>query len=163
MLHRIRHLPSRRPAGIVVVLLLVAVAASAQTNSGQVQQGQGGVCCLNNFRYSGTCEVTVGPGESCSDALSYLNNFQSAGRQHCGNTLIRGGWTLVRCASAGSGSHGPSGPIATGVPVTAVGTATMEPIGTNSPTTLSRRNATFITPVEASEFGPAAAPGLIDL
>ncbi len=163
MLHRITNLSSRRAAGIGVVLLLAAVVASAQTISGQVQQGQGGVCCLTNFRFTGPCEVTVGEGESCSDVLAYLNNFQAAGRQHCGNTIIRGGWTQVRCGSTAGGAVISPDTINAYEPSNITGTTTMEPIGPTSLGTLSRTDATFITPIEASQAGPAVTPGLIDL
>jgi hypothetical protein len=148
----------------VVIVMLAAAAVGAQTRSGQVQQGGGGkVCCLANFRFTGPCEVTVGPGESCSDVLAYLNNFQAAGRQYCGNTIIRGGWTLVRCGSTGGGVMISPDSINAAEPSTVTGTATMEPIGTVSPGTVSRSSATFITPIEVSKTTPAAAPGLIDL
>jgi hypothetical protein len=163
MLHAITNLSSRRAAGIGVVLLLAAVVASAQTISGQAQRGQGGVCCLTNFRFTGPCEVTVGAGESCSDVLAYLNNFQAAGRQYCGNTIIRGGWTLVRCGSTGGGVMISPDSINAAEPSTVTGTATMEPIGTVSPGTVRRSDATFITPIEASKAASAAEPGLIDL
>jgi len=138
-----------------VLMLTAATPAGAQTRSGQVEHGGSGVCCLNNFRYTGTCEVTVGPGESCFDVLSYLNNVMSAGRLYCGNSLIRGGWTLVRCASAG--------PISAPEPLTVGATITMAPVATASLGTVSRTTATFITPIETPEAAPAAAPGLIDL
>ncbi len=163
MLQLIANRPSGRSAAVGVVLTLAAAAASAQTFSGQVQRGGSDVCCLTNFRFTGPCEVTVGPGESCADVLAYLNNFQSAGRNHCGNTMTRGGWTLVRCGSTGSGVSVSPDSITAYEPSIATGTTTMEPIGTVSPGTVGRSDATFITPIEASKAGPAAAPGLIDL
>jgi hypothetical protein len=163
MLHRITNLSSRRAVGIGVVLLLAAVVGSAQTFSGQVERGGSTVCCLANFRFTGPCEVTVGPGESCSDVLAYLNNFQSAGRQYCGNTIIRGGWTLVRCGSTAGGVVISPDSINAYEPSNITGTTTMEPIGTTSLGTVSRTDATFITPIEASKAGPAVNPGLIDL
>jgi hypothetical protein len=163
MLHRITNLSYRRATGIGVVLLLAAATATAQTLSGQVQGGQGTVCCLTNFRFTGPCEVTVGPGESCSDVLAYLNNFQAAGRQYCGNTIIRGGWTLVRCGSTAGGVVVSPDSINAYEPSNITGTAAMEPIGITSLGTVSRTDATFITPIEASKAGPAVAPGLIDL
>jgi hypothetical protein len=163
MLHRITNLSSRRAAGIGVVLLLAAVVALAQTISGQVQRGGSDVCCLTNFRYTGPCEVTVGPGESCSDVLAYLNNFQSAGKQYCGNTITRGGWTLVRCGSTGGGVVISPDSIEAYEPSNITGATTMEPIGTVSPGTVGRSDATFITPIEASKAASAAEPGLIDL
>ena len=54
-------------------------------------------CCFTNPRYSGICEVTTGPDETCSDVLAYLNNQASVGKTYCGNTKIRGGWAQVEC------------------------------------------------------------------
>jgi hypothetical protein len=163
MLGLIAFRSARRAAAVGGVLLLAAAVAPAQIISGQVQKGDGGRCCLTNFRYSGICEVTVGTGESCGDVLSYLNNFQSAGRQYCGNSIIRGGWTLVRCDAPGSGVHVSPSPIDPTEVSTISGTVAMEPVRTVSPGTVRRGDATFITPIEASAAGPAAAPGLIDL
>jgi hypothetical protein len=163
MTDRIAKRSPRPTSGLVVVLVLLAAAVGAQTISGQVQNGEGGRCCLTNFRYSGICEVRVGSGESCGDALSYLNNFQSAGQAYCGNSIIRGGWTLVRCGSTGGGVFISPETITAHEPSTLEGTAAMAPIGTVSPGTLRGSDATFITPIEVSAAGPAAAPGLIDL
>lgn len=163
MLCRITNPSPRRAIGIGVVLVLVAATATAQSFSGQVQRGGGAVCCLTNFRFTGACEATLGPGESCADVLAYLNNSQAVGRQYCGNTIIRGGWTLVRCGSTGGGVVISPDSINAREPSTVTGTATMEPIGTVSPGTVSRSSATFITPIEVSKTAPAAAPGLIDL
>ena len=154
---------ARRATAAGVVLLLAAAVASAQTISGQVQKGDGGRCCLTNFRYSGSCEVSVGSGESCGDVLSYLNNFQSAGRQYCGNSIIRGGWTLAQCDAPGGGVHVSPSTTDSGEISTISGTTDMEAVRTVSPGTMGRSDATFITPIEASAAGPAAAPGLIDL
>lgn len=54
-------------------------------------------CCFSNPRYSGTCQVTTGPDESCSDVLAYLNNQASVGKTYCGNTKVRGGWAQIEC------------------------------------------------------------------
>ena len=151
-------------AGAISAMLVVAAAvASAQTISGQVERGDGGRCCLSNFRYSGICEVSFGSGESCGDALSYLNNFQSAGRQYCGNTIIRGGWTLSRCDAPGTGVHVSPSTIDPTEISTISGTVAVESVQTVSPGTVRRSDATFITPIEASAAAPAVAPGLIDL
>ena len=56
-------------------------------------------CCLTNFRFAGTCQVMPRQGQYCENILSYLNNFNSAGEAYCASTDIRGGWTLVDCAS----------------------------------------------------------------
>lgn len=161
----VRLIPIRSACSAVAVsaILVAAAVVSAQTVSGQVQKGEGGRCCLTNFRYSGICEVRVGSGESCGDVLSYLNNFQSAGQAYCGNSIIRGGWTLVRCGSTGGGAFISPETITAHEPSALEGTAAMAPIGTVSPGTLRGSDATFITPIEVSTAAPAAAPGLIDL
>ena len=56
-------------------------------------------CCLTNFRFAGTCQLMPRQGQYCENILSYLNNFNSAGEAYCNSTDIRGGWTLVDCAS----------------------------------------------------------------
>jgi len=159
----IKNSSARRATRIGGVLLLAAAAASAQTFSGQAERSEAGRCCLTNFRYSGVCEVSVVWGESCGDVLSYLNNFQSAGRQYCGNSIIRGGWTLTRCDAPGSGVHVSPSTTDPGEISTISGTTDMEAVRTVSPGTVRRSDATFITPIEASAAAPAAAPGLIDL
>ncbi|PWB70608.1 MAG: hypothetical protein C3F15_13615 [Holophagae bacterium] len=154
---------SGRAAATAVVFVLAAATAAAQTFSGQVQRGGSDVCCLTNFRFTGPCEVTIGAGESCSDVLAYLNNFQAAGRQYCGNTIIRGGWTQVRCGSTAGGVVISPDAVNAYEPSNITGATTMEPIGTTSFGTVSRTDATFITPIEASKAASAAEPGLIDL
>ncbi len=59
-------------------------------------------CCFENPRYSGTCEVTPAPEETCSDILGYLNNPNSVGKTYCGNTKVRGGWSQVSCEGSAS-------------------------------------------------------------
>jgi ketosteroid isomerase-like protein len=56
-------------------------------------------CCFTNFRFAGTCRVIPRQGQYCENILSYLNNFNSAGESYCNSTYIRGGWTLIDCAS----------------------------------------------------------------
>jgi hypothetical protein len=163
MLCRITSPLSRRAIGVGVVFVLAAATATAQTFSGQVQRGGSDVCCLTNFRFTGPCEVTAGAGESCSDVLAYLNNFQAAGRQYCGNTIIRGGWTLVRCGSTAGGVVISPDTINAYEPSNITGATTTAPIGATSLGTVSRTDATFITPIEASKAASAEEPGLIDL
>lgn len=68
-------------------------------------------CCLNNFRFSGTCQVTPRQGQYCENIRSYLNNINSSGESYCDSTYIRGGWTLVDCSSgAASGQIGYTTP-----------------------------------------------------
>ena len=63
-------------------------------------------CCFENPRFSGTCQVTPGPDETCGGILGYLNNPNSVGKAYCGNTKVRGGWTRVNCDSSASTSTG---------------------------------------------------------
>jgi uncharacterized protein (TIGR02246 family) len=73
-------------AGLTVVVCVTARQAPAEER-----------CCLNNFRFSGGCMVVVRGTETCQDVLAYLNNFNSVGKYYCGNTTIRGGWSLSDC------------------------------------------------------------------
>jgi hypothetical protein len=59
-------------------------------------------CCFENPRYTGTCQVTPGPEETCGDILAYLNNPNSVGKTYCGNTKVRGGWSQVACDGSAS-------------------------------------------------------------
>lgn len=93
-------LTTRMSTVIALVALVVAVApVSAATPAAETTIGNE-TCCFTNPRYSGICEVTTGPDESCSDVLSYLNNQASVGKSYCGNTQIRGGWAQVECEDA---------------------------------------------------------------
>ena len=78
----------------------VSAVASATDNAASKTVVQQEPCCFENPRYSGTCQVTPGPDESCADILSYLNNPNSVGKSYCGNTKVRGGWSSVSCESA---------------------------------------------------------------
>jgi len=85
---------------VTVALLCVGGAASQLTAS------EAATCCFSNPRYSGQCEVTPGADESCADILSYLNSQNSVGKNYCGNTTIRGGWTTVTCEETKAGTLG---------------------------------------------------------
>jgi hypothetical protein len=95
--------PSRRIIAVSISILWLAAAAAAETGANQsvVQQEP---CCFENPRFSGTCEVTPGQDESCGDILGYLNNPNSVGKNYCGNTKVRGGWTTVSCEGASTSS-----------------------------------------------------------
>jgi hypothetical protein len=81
-------------------LIVVAVApVAAETPAAETTIGND-TCCFENPRYSGTCEVTTGPDETCSDVLAYLNNQAGVGKTYCGNTKVRGGWSQVECEGA---------------------------------------------------------------
>jgi hypothetical protein len=71
-----------------------AFAAEPSQNETVTQQEP---CCFKNPRFTGTCQVTPGPEETCGDILAYLNNPNSVGKTYCGNTKVRGGWTQVTC------------------------------------------------------------------
>jgi len=57
-------------------------------------------CCFENPRFTGTCQVTPGEDENCGGILSYLNNPNSVGKNYCGNTKVRGGWSQAQCKSS---------------------------------------------------------------
>lgn len=86
---------TRKLLRIVLAPVLLAVSFAPQT--GQAQDA----CCLNNFRFAGGCQVRPARGETCASVLSYLNSFDSVGSYYCGNTTVRGGWTLVSCKESG--------------------------------------------------------------
>jgi hypothetical protein len=82
----------------LITCLCVAIAGFAAAEEAELTSSlQQQSCCFENPRFSGTCEVTPGPEESCSDVLAYLNNPKSVGKNYCGNTKVRGGWTQVAC------------------------------------------------------------------
>ena len=87
---------------ILTCALCVAgvVAASEIPETGTTTERE--LCCFENPRFSGTCEVTPGPEETCGDILAYLNNPNSVGKGYCGNTTVRGGWTQVACDDSAS-------------------------------------------------------------
>jgi len=85
----------------ISILWLSGLAVAADTDEPRSVNGQQ-PCCFENPRFSGTCQVTPGPEESCGDILAYLNNPNSVGKNYCGNTKVRGGWTTVSCEEASS-------------------------------------------------------------
>jgi hypothetical protein len=78
----------------------LVVAGAADNDTAAVGALEENRCCFENPRFSGTCEVAPGPEETCSDVLAYLNNPNSVGKNYCGNTKVRGGWTQVPCQGA---------------------------------------------------------------
>ena len=84
---------------LISIMSLAGVAAAADSEETQSVNGQQ-PCCFENPRFSGTCQVVPGPEESCGDVLGYLNNPNSVGKNYCGNTKVRGGWTTVSCEGA---------------------------------------------------------------
>ena len=82
-------------------LFAMGMVAAAETEKTEITVG-GETCCFENPRFSGTCQVTTGPEETCGDVLAYLNNPNSVGKSYCGNTKVRGGWTQVKCEGSTS-------------------------------------------------------------
>jgi len=70
-----------------------STAISVQDESAEPEAA----CCFSNPAYSGICEVQPAEGESCVSILEYLNNPMAQGKDYCGGTHIRGGWTQVEC------------------------------------------------------------------
>jgi len=79
----------------------IGSGADTSTIEATIQQEP---CCFENPRFTGTCQVTPGPEESCADILAYLNNPNSVGKSYCGNTKVRGGWVQVECDGSASTS-----------------------------------------------------------
>ena len=79
-------------------LFIAGVAAAAEIEGEPTTAVQQEPCCFENPRYSGTCQATPGPDESCGDILTYLNTPNSVGKGYCGNTPVRGGWSQVPCS-----------------------------------------------------------------
>ena len=77
-----------------VFALVVVAADRGQATTDAVAADS---CCFTNPRFSGVCEVTPGPEETCASILAYLNNPNSSGRAYCGGTTVRGGWSQVAC------------------------------------------------------------------
>lgn len=148
-------------AAALLVTGATVVPAQAQT-SGRVTAGQSKVCCFNNFRFAGGCEVTLEEGESCMQVLAYLNDLNSAGQRYCRSTVIRGGWTLETCDGASGGLRTTPGTVRAEEPTTTAA----RPVRPVSPTATGPApagRATFITPVSPSTRVRASEPELIDL
>lgn len=102
-------------------------------------------CCMNNFRYSGSCEVTPRQGQYCANILSYLNNIDSSGEAYCSSTYIRGGWTLIDCAS--------------GTPSGQIGYMTPQTITTADPSTMNTAPPRSDNRVQPGASVSASQPG----
>ncbi|MFC2144587.1 YybH family protein [Acidobacteriota bacterium] len=83
---------------LVVAALTVVFVAPAEVQADER-------CCLNNFRFAGGCMVVARGQETCQDVISYLNNFNSVGKYYCGNTMIRGGWSLSDCGEPATNTN----------------------------------------------------------
>ena len=88
-------------AALFCALCVSGFVTAAETDETAAATQQG-ACCFENPRFSGTCQVTPGPEESCGSILGYLNNPNSVGKSYCGNTKVRGGWSSVSCEGAAS-------------------------------------------------------------
>ena len=91
---------TRTMIAVLFCALCVSGFVTAAETEETVAATQQGPCCFENPRYSGTCQVTPGPEETCGDILGYLNNPNSVGKNYCGNTKVRGGWASVSCEGA---------------------------------------------------------------
>lgn len=78
----------------VFAALLAALAAAPAVSSAAEP------CCFANFRFAGGCMVVPSGSETCQSVLDYLNRFDTVGRSYCGNTTVRGGWTLTQCTDS---------------------------------------------------------------
>ena len=88
-------------ATAMVLTVAASIPVVAETPAAETTIG-GDTCCFANPRFSGVCQVTTGPDETCSDVLAYLNNQASVGKTYCGNTKVRGGWAQVACEGSAS-------------------------------------------------------------
>jgi hypothetical protein len=88
-------------ATMICASCLAGIVGAAE-EAEDVRAVQQDPCCFENPRYTGTCQVTPGPDESCADILAYLNNPNSVGKAYCGNTKVRGGWAQVDCDGSAS-------------------------------------------------------------
>jgi len=88
----------------VIAMLFYALCVSGTVAAADtietVTATESAPCCFENPRFSGTCQVSPGPDESCGSILGYLNNPNSVGKAYCGNTKVRGGWSTVPCEGA---------------------------------------------------------------
>ncbi len=91
-----------RMSSTTALLALIAIAVAPVFAEPPAEETTIGneTCCFTNPRFTGTCTVTTGPDETCSDVLAYLNNQASVGKTYCGNTKVRGGWNQVECEDA---------------------------------------------------------------
>jgi hypothetical protein len=144
-----------------VLLALWACCVPADADAGTK------LCCFNNWRFSGSCVVQIGDGESCGDVLGVLDNMMSA-PGYCGGTTIRGGWATVECGSTVSdGSPQPPAAIEPVQPSsTAPASSPRRYVPDEQPSTspsIESQSPTFITPVDPATAVEAKGPSLITL
>ncbi len=92
----------RKITTVLTAVFCLAAPAAFADDGVETSTIQTTPCCFENPRYSGTCEVTPGEDESCGSILGYLNNPNSVGKNYCGNTKVRGGWSQVTCEGSAS-------------------------------------------------------------
>ena len=93
-----------------VLAPIAALAADAQKE-----------CCFTNLAYSGVCQVTPAEGETCASVLQYLNRPNSAGKNYCSSTAVRGGWKKQKCqAKTAEGRRSPEDRPPSAAPVSPV-------------------------------------------
>ena len=88
---------------IFLAATLMAVAAPTLSSADEN-------CCFNNFRFAGGCMVVARGSETCGTIQNYLNSFDSVGKTYCGNTTVRGGWTLSDCGNPAQANTTPYTP-----------------------------------------------------
>jgi uncharacterized protein (TIGR02246 family) len=84
-----RHYLGSHRLGLFLLAAIVLTAGQAHAQD---------TCCFNNYRFAGGCAVVPSGTETCNSILSYLNSFDSVGSHYCGNTTVRGGWTITGCS-----------------------------------------------------------------
>jgi hypothetical protein len=81
---------------VLSLLALASAGPNAMVQQDEPKESEE-TCCFSNPAYSGVCEVQPAEGETCEGILAYLNNPMAQGKDYCGGTQVRGGWTQVKC------------------------------------------------------------------
>lgn len=83
-----------------LVLFAVLLLLFSPSGAGFAQdEEQKAPCCFTNVAYSGVCSVTPSKDESCDTILQYLNTQGTVGKDYCGGSKTRGGWSEVACTT----------------------------------------------------------------
>jgi len=77
----------------IALFMVFALSAGEAIAKGPIAK-----CCFTNTAYAGVCEITPAKGESCKSILQYLNTPNATGKNYCGGTTVRGGWSQASCA-----------------------------------------------------------------
>ena len=75
------------------VLVLPIISAMPDTQTSETAK----TCCFERAGYQGICHVTPAEDETCGSILKYLNTPGTVGKDYCGASKLRGGWTAVDC------------------------------------------------------------------